>query len=140
MKKVFIYSNGKKDKPYTVIWKETGKTQDLNDVMLFNGEFKRYQNIQGWHGIISDEVNEHVISFMQNPSQWMELKKVLHLYYPRWTPANSAAKKVAVLRFLPKRIIGNYEGQVSVSTIKEWCKPWKIDLIEDEWAGHGAPR
>lgn len=131
MKNVFVYINNHNiANPYTVIWKETGVKQDLDDIMLFNGEFKRYQNIKGWHGIISDEINYSVIHLMQE--KYTEVKTFMNLYYPRYLGTTIALKKANVIRFLPKRIMARGTDFMHNAVVTEWCKPWRTDDFADE--------
>jgi hypothetical protein len=66
MKQVFVHSLS--NNLWKVIDKATGETiEHINDVMIFNGEFKRYNGIKGWNGILSEEMNTKIIDLMNKP-------------------------------------------------------------------------
>jgi hypothetical protein len=130
MKQVFVHKTTNPTKPYTVIFKDFGTRQEVNDIMIFNAEFKRYDNIKGWHGIVSDEINYSIITLMK--AKYLEIKTVASKYYPRLIGSMYPVKHASVIRFLPGSVLIKGTEHVSTSILNEWCRPWNTNDFVDE--------
>lgn len=134
MKKVFIHliSNNL----WKVIDKATGEPIDhINDVMIFNGEFKRYNGIKGWHGILSEEINTNIIDLMKKPFTELLIKP--RPYYPRIKAEthvlqsyyNDPIKKSGVVHFKDNKVFIRWKN--SHIDVNDYILPWKVE--NDPW-------
>lgn len=134
MKNVFIHPLS--NNLWKVIDKATGETIDhINDVMIFNGEFKRYNGIKGWHGILSEEMNMNIIDLMSKPFNELLIKP--RPYYPRIkaeTPVlqlyhSDPIKKAGVVHFKDDKVFIRFKN--NTIDVNDYLLPWKVEA--DPW-------
>ena len=98
MKQVFVHQVGTE---WRVINKSTGDVIDIvPEVLIFNGVYKKYNNIKGWHGILSEEINTCIINLMRN--DFYEVEFYPKKYYPRFKEdgkLNSGIKNSGYVKF-----------------------------------------
>lgn len=130
MRSVFVTL---RDDDYKVIDKATGKSEMIDDVLLFNAEYKRYNNEKGWHGIINEEINADVIKVMQ--FRFYEIKFEGKLYYPRVGGIPVKCVQFLKLRNGIMEVCG-FNSDLEPYHIKKYTAPWvsytQEDIDEDE--------
>jgi hypothetical protein len=132
MRNVFVYQF--KDK-WKVIDKATKKVIDIvDDVLIFNGIYKRYNGKRGWHGVLSEEINHEIIHLLDN-NYWRELIQQVKPYYPRALYCGEfvSTRKAKAVHFR-KDVIKVYSinNQYQPYEIADLCQPWKPEEIEDD--------
>lgn len=155
MRHVFVhYKNGL----YNIIDKASPTTtfDKINDVLLFNATYKRFGNIKGWHGILSEEMNENVARILN--LKFTELKYFPKVYYPkRHSFIDGENYKVKNVTFLRLQDGKEYmRGEDHMGGLEHYLKSWTsfpdnghylrepqdlveegLDEDEDDWEDYG---
>lgn len=123
MRSVFIHQIP--GNSWRIIDKKTGKIfEEINDVLLFNAEYKKYKNIKGWHGILSEEINEQVIHEMDILSNVKRfLTFITGIYYPRLLGQRVTHTMIA--RF--------YKDTINISGPNQKCGYGLLDELTSKW-------
>lgn len=138
MRKVFVYWNGN---DYTVIDKSTNQIfNKIDDLMLFNAKYARYNKIKGFHGILNEEINEDVLDILSK--SFIEIGFLGKKYYPRRRPFLLIETPIKTIQYLKMKpdyklygLILNhflYEDRYYRSLCDPWCKQG-ITWDEEDW-------
>lgn len=131
MKRVFVHATGQQ---WTVVDKSTGKVIDtVDDVLIFNGEYKRYNGLRGWHGILSEEINKAVIDLLQDP--FIELTQRTVPYYPRMNWYSKPIKTAVYVKLTKGKAYVRYENGHPLPSyeLAQYTKPFdNQDFIDED--------
>jgi len=98
MKEVFVTENTGRGQRWKVIDKKTNKViGNANDVLIFNGQYKKFNNVRGWHGILSDQVNSEVIKVLN--FRYGILVQHNEPYYPRLVNTEYPVRSAGIIKF-----------------------------------------
>lgn len=130
IKEVFCTLN-KDNNKWNVIDKATNELiEEVDDVLLFNPVYKRFNNIKGWHGILSEEINPDVIRLMART-----LDKIVFIpkkYYPRYEYWQEHPIRSGRYLRLKDGEMFYRVGTLSKYSLEEYCKPWENSMDPGE--------
>ena len=137
MRQVFVhYKNGS----YIVIDKANPQTvfAKVNDVLLFNATYKRQGSIKGWHGILSEEINNEIVNLLKH--KFDELSYKPKVYYPRCYSnifySDGPIKKVTFLRLQDGK--ETFRGARHGTNIQPFLTEWiSKETYDDELDDYG---
>lgn len=146
MREVFIHFI-KKTKLWDVVDKKTGESiEQVDDVLLFNASYKRFKDIKGWHGVLSETINQTVIDLLQD-SKFNPVQHIKKRYYPRYSYYHPRTKELMIqedhqvkaVKFLrasgSEVLIEQENAKLSDSELKIYTakyKPQYETMLEDD--------
>ena len=110
---------------------QTIKSYSTNDVMIFNGQYKKFNNVRGWHGILSDQVNKEVIKVLNFP--YNILVQHNEPYYPRIAGMEHPIKSACIVKFDQfNHYCFRSSDDYDPSEIKRLTRSWKEEQEQND--------
>ncbi len=129
MREVFVTLN-KKNNLWKIIDRSNNSLiEEVNDVLLFNAKYKRFNDVKGWHGTLSETINQSVIRLLTKP--FVEISFKPKLYYPRTSLALSIldepVKHTPFLRLTDSKMFKRGSDPIDEYALEMYCEEYQDD-------------